>query len=91
MGEIALGRIVYSKAGRDKGRFFIIVGIVDEEYVLIADGDLRKISEPKKKKLKHLVVQNKRAEDMEAKLKNNLPVIDAEMRKCLQSIGTLKN
>ena len=41
---IRLGSVVRSRAGRDRDRFFVVVGIVDEHYVLIADGDLRKVS-----------------------------------------------
>jgi LSU ribosomal protein L14E len=49
MDDTSIGRIVKSKAGRDKDRIFIIVGVADEKHVLIADGDLRKIEKPKKK------------------------------------------
>ena len=52
--EMKNGTIVLSKAGRDSGRLFIVVGRVDENFVLIADGKLRKVDTPKKKKLKHL-------------------------------------
>ena len=48
------GSIAVSTAGRDKDKVFIIVGVLDEDYVLIADGRSRKIEKPKKKKLKHL-------------------------------------
>jgi LSU ribosomal protein L14E len=44
-----LGRVVLSAAGRDKDRYFIIVDIVDDNYVLVADGRLRPESKPKKK------------------------------------------
>ena len=49
-----LGSIAISLAGRDKGRTFIIVGVLDEAYVLVADGRKRKIEKPKKKKMKHI-------------------------------------
>lgn len=49
-----VGRAVASRQGHDRGRRFLIVGIVDERYVLIADGDTRKLAHPKKKQLKHL-------------------------------------
>ena len=49
-----LGKVVNSKAGRDMHRKLIVVGIVNSEYVYIADGDLRKIEKPKKKKVRHL-------------------------------------
>lgn len=52
--EELLGRVVYSKAGRDSGRAFIVSDIIDKEYVYVIDGDLRKIEKPKKKKVKHL-------------------------------------
>ena len=50
-----LGHLVVSIAGRDKGCVCAIVGESDEEgYVFIADGKIRKVEKPKKKKLKHL-------------------------------------
>lgn len=51
---IGIGSVVRSRAGRDSGRDFLVIGILDEEYVLLADGDLRKAEKPKKKKVKHL-------------------------------------
>lgn len=51
------GCVATSLAGRDKGRKFVIVGVLDEEHVYIADGKMRKIEKPKKKKLKHLKVE----------------------------------
>lgn len=52
--ELQIGQFVKSKAGRDKGNVLIVFGIVDEQYVLVVDGDLRKLEKPKKKKVKHL-------------------------------------
>jgi len=49
------GQFVLSIAGRDKGRIFAVMEITDEDYVMIADGMLRSINKPKKKKLKHLL------------------------------------
>lgn len=59
-----LGKIVYSKSGRDKGKYFIIVGIINELYVYISDGELRKVEKPKKKKLKHLLVTNNTVDEI---------------------------
>ena len=49
-----VGRVVRSRAGRDQGRLFLVLKLFDEEHLLIADGDLRKVEKPKKKKLRHL-------------------------------------
>lgn len=51
-----LGLMVISLAGRDKGKIAAVVDVVDEKYVLIADGRTRKTESPKKKKLKHIRV-----------------------------------
>ena len=50
-----LGQLFISLAGRDKGLICTVVGIPEDDgYVLIADGRIRKVENPKKKKLKHL-------------------------------------
>jgi len=66
------GSVATSLAGRDKGRRFIVVGVLDEEYVLIADGRVRKIEKPKKKKLKHLKVEVTGADQITDLIKDNL-------------------
>lgn len=51
----SIGSVVISMAGRDADRYFVVVAYCKEtDYVLIADGALRKVDNPKKKKLKHL-------------------------------------
>ena len=42
-----------SKAGRDKGTDFVVVK-TDNSYVYVADGRMRKLENPKKKKIKHI-------------------------------------
>ena len=54
---VEVGQVVFSKCGRDKTRAFIIVS-VENEYVFLADGDLRKLIKPKKKKIKHIQITN---------------------------------
>ena len=48
------GRVVLSTQGRDAGRYFVVMSVLDEQFVLMADGLTRKIAHPKKKKVKHL-------------------------------------
>lgn len=47
------GMFAVSKAGHDKGRMYIILK-EDGEYVYLADGKLRTVENPKKKKKKHV-------------------------------------
>jgi large subunit ribosomal protein L14e len=50
----SLGQLVFSRAGRDHGRPMVVVGVVDARHVLVADGDLRKTTRPKRKNIRHL-------------------------------------
>ncbi|MBQ7299175.1 MAG: KOW domain-containing RNA-binding protein [Clostridia bacterium] len=49
-----IGHIALSCAGRDAGRLFLIIADYGDGIVAAADGRLRKCSNPKKKKLRHL-------------------------------------
>ena len=48
------GRAVLSKAGRDAGIKLAILSDLGTGYVAVADGRLRKVASPKKKKTMHL-------------------------------------
>ena len=79
----AVGQIVVSRAGRDAGRTFVVVRVIDDLYVEICDGDLRKVEKPKKKKIKHLNITGKIAEGLAEKLKSGDRITNAEIRKAL--------
>ncbi|ABN54124.1 MAG TPA: RNA-binding protein [Hungateiclostridium thermocellum] len=85
--EISIGQVVYSRAGRDSGRKLVVVGIVDDKNVLVADGDLRRIEKPKRKKIKHLRVTKKVILPLTDKLKSGAKVSNSEIRKALAEIG----
>ena len=50
--SMEIGQLVFSKCGRDKGLPFVVLS-VEGEYVFLADGQLRPLNKPKKKKAKH--------------------------------------
>lgn len=81
--EITLGQVAISKSGRDKGKTFIIWQIVDDTFVLIVDGDLRKVERPKKKRIKHLRCTEDIIEKLNEKLTNNEKITNAEIRRSL--------
>lgn len=51
--DICKGMLVYSKAGRDKGKLFLVLD-TENDFVYLSDGDTRRIGSPKKKKIKHI-------------------------------------
>ena len=84
MDEIKLGEIVYSKAGRDRDGYYIVVDIVDDSYVKIADGKYRSIAKPKLKKVKHLKLLGIVFGGIATKLEDKKQVFDAEIVSALR-------
>ena len=62
MCENCVGCLAYSMCGRDRKRLFCVVGVCGEDFVLLANGDLRKLNRPKRKRLKHLKFTGARIE-----------------------------
>lgn len=57
-----VGQIVKILRGRDFGKYAVVIGLADQRFALIADGDKRKFDHPKKKNLLHLELQNEISE-----------------------------
>ena len=51
--DFVKGQLVRSKAGRDKTRTLAVLE-VEGEMLLLADGNLSKVGDPKRKKAKHV-------------------------------------
>ena len=51
--DFVKGRLVRSKAGRDKTRTLAILA-VEGQMLLLADGNLRTLARPKRKKMRHV-------------------------------------
>lgn len=51
--EYRVGDIVLGRAGREKGRFLVVVK-VETDVLYLADGKERKLTSPKKKNIKHV-------------------------------------
>ncbi|MFC2949253.1 KOW motif-containing protein [Virgibacillus sediminis] len=49
-----IGQVVRIMQGREAGQYAIIIKVVDDRYVLLADGEKRKYDRPKKKNISHI-------------------------------------
>lgn len=87
MEGIQIGTIVYSVKGRDSGRFYIVVEVVDDKYIKIADGQLRRIEKPKLKQIKHIKSDGESIPRLAEKLKEGAKIFDAEIRSALRSFN----
>lgn len=83
------GDIVISKAGRDKGRPLIVLENIDENFVLLVDGDLRPLEKPKRKKLLHLQRTNRTTEKLdEARASKNNALLRKELQRLMPRKGS---
>jgi len=80
--KIDVADFVISLNGRDKGKRFLVIGAQDE-YSLIADGRCRRAEKPKRKKNKHLMLEDKADEPVTKKLTTGEKVTNNEIRRAL--------
>lgn len=82
VAEYVIGQLVFSKSGHDKGGLFIVVDIKDE-YLYLADGKVRMIEKPKKKKVKHVQKVNYVSEEIKEKIQEESYLNNADLRKAI--------
>lgn len=85
MNDLMVGQVVRSRAGRDKGQFMVVLSIIDDNYVYVSNGELRKVSQPKKKKIKHLSKTNHITTTIRDKMKSNQEVTNSDIKKEIKS------
>ena len=78
--KVETGRVVRSKAGRDEGKYFVVIALDGEEFALVADGDRRGVEKPKRKRLKHLFVTEETISGLQSGLQAGEPVENHEIR-----------
>ena len=76
-----VGRVVISKAGRDKNKVAVIVKET-ENYLLVCDGKERPVERPKRKNPKHLKLTTFKLEAQQLETNRAL-------RKALKQIGSV--
>ena len=83
--DLQIGDIVVSTMGRDKNSYFIVVEI-EENYVYLVDGSIRKIDRPKKKKIKHIELTSFHEENIASKVINKHKITNQDIKKALRAI-----
>lgn len=53
-----LGQVVRMTHGREAGQHAIVIKVLDDRFVMLADGEKRKYDRPKKKNLHHIVLMD---------------------------------
>lgn len=83
--DVEVGQLVQSSQGRDKGRLYFVIEVLENGYLKLSDGKYRKINNPKIKKIKHLNVYKHKNNDIIDKLSHET-LDDLFIKKTLKSI-----
>ncbi|MEG1528495.1 MAG: KOW domain-containing RNA-binding protein [Clostridia bacterium] len=85
--HLRIGCVVYSKMGRDSGKYYMVVSLADQ-YAYIADGNLRKLKNPKKKNIKHIKDSGIVLETIAEKLISGKKVFDTELSSAIRELNS---
>lgn len=81
------GQVVESIAGRDRGKHYLILRLVDERFCLVVNGRDRKVVNPKNKNRRHLLPLDMIETAVAARLDRGETVTDEEIDRALQAHG----
>lgn len=79
------GQLVRSKAGRDKGQYYLVLADSEDGFVWLADGRKRPASEPKRKNVRHLQPIRKVAADLMDK-EDGKGITNEEIRAAINAV-----
>ncbi len=84
MPDLSIGQVVTSRAGRDAGKTFVVVDWSGDR-AMVADGDLRKVENAKKKNPRHLVAHDLVDPEIRAKAMRGEKVTNADIRRVVEA------
>jgi hypothetical protein len=85
-GNVVIGQLAVSKRGRDRGEPYLVLEIIDEAFVYLINGDKRRIENPKRKNIKHLLFYPAVAEHLAQQWEAGQQVSNIEIRKMIAGL-----
>lgn len=82
--DINIGTFAKSKAGHDAEQIYVIIDC-DKEYVFLADGRLKTLERPKKKKIKHIQLIGYIDPLIGEKLKNSNLLMNEDIKRAIKN------
>lgn len=83
MNRYEVGMLAISRAGHDLNQIYVIID-VDDEYVYLVDGKLRKMNNPKKKNKKHIQVIRQMWLSIAEKCQNDQKIENEEIKRIIK-------
>ena len=78
------GRLAVSTAGRDRGKYYLVLGKATNNRVFVVDGEIRRVANPKLKNEKHLRPCPEISPWINDRIKAGLKVTDIDVRGALK-------
>lgn len=85
-----IGKVVLSKAGRDKDHLYVVIDVLNDKYVLLSDGNTKTVQMPKRKSLKHLRVLNNVDDEIKESIISKDRGTDLKIKRFLKLKGIVK-
>ena len=82
--NISIGQLVTSNAGRDQTNIYLVVGILQNKFLLLANGRERTFSSPKQKNIRHVNVLKPIAQGVAEKIQSGMKITDEEIRQTIK-------
>lgn len=80
-----IGCFATSIAGHDHNNIYVIID-ADDEYVYLVDGKIRKVNNPKKKKLKHVQLIKRTDDTITGRINNNVALSNEDIKYAIKNI-----
>lgn len=80
-----IGCFATSIAGHDHNNIYVIIA-ADDEYVYLVDGKIRKVNNPKKKKLKHVQLIKRTDDTIAGRINNNVALSNEDIKYAIKNI-----
>ena len=80
-----IGCFATSIAGHDHNNIYVIID-ADDEYVYLVDGKIRKVNNPKKKKLKHVQLIKRTDDTIAGSINNNVALSNEDIKYAIKNI-----
>jgi len=85
-----IGQFVKVLRGKDEDSYAVIIEIIDDKFVLIADGNKRRFDQPKRKNVLHLTLQPAFSHEVITSLQETGRVTNAKLRYVIQKYAHAK-
>lgn len=87
MKPVQIGQLIKVLRGKDEERYAIVIEVLDERFVNIADGRKRKFDQPKKKNVLHLELLPFISQEVAISLQESGKVTNAKLRYFIEKYG----